>query len=327
MKLKKVISIILSITALAGAYIPAKAEVSLQLNEENITLKKSPFLKDSILMLPLREVAELAQFIVSWDNETQTAHLLRGTTEIEIPVNAKEVNVYGNTVSMPCTPVLQSGTTYVPINLIKAIVKADNSKWDEESGIVAINSQNLFLGSLIGSASTGAGGSNAIAEYDFSAFISGLDYEKYADGASYTAPWVLYGSSRYDDVNQYLVINHFFNRFTTPVLEPGTYTLSFDLKGGTLGKRPEFFFNPPAASSWWYHRSLQSDLADKAVFSWTDSGSNNRARYYLPKIPSDKWTTYKFAFSVSAEEPVTFYLGAEGDDTYLDNLKLVKGVK
>ena len=99
-----------------------------------------------------------------------------------------------------------------------------------------------------------------------------------------------------------LKIKHFrANKFTTPTLIPGVYTLSFKIKtsenvAADAGLPFEIFFNPSSPGSW-FMESEQLKIISNNLKNNLSSDKNERKRYYLKNHVND-WTDIKVQFCV-----------------------------
>lgn len=322
---KKIILLLLicinafSVTAFAN-------KISFKINGEEVDFKNDVFIKDSTVMLPLRETAELGQFAVKWNEGEQKVTLVRGEKWIELQIGNTDVTVDGEKMQTPSAHIIHKNNTYISYPLAKLLLGVVRSSWNEEEGLLEADADDILTGELLGSGS-GSGDSGGM-KYDFKEFLELVDFEIYTKpNAAYSAPWVLNSTSVYDEKNGWLYLYDIFNRFTTPVLTPGTYTLSFDVKNGDdmeAGKVVEFFIDPTWGNNGWYGlQSVQSKLANLAQFKW-EFQPTSRSRYFLQGNTNQKWTTYKFDFTVTEARPVNFYIGSANRHIYLDNVEIKK---
>ncbi|TJX14384.1 copper amine oxidase N-terminal domain-containing protein [Tissierella creatinini] len=75
-------------------------------------------------MIPLRLVGESLGYEVSWEQETKTAELVRGTQWTQVTIGEDRYNFAKMLVRLGVAPVLVEDRTYVPMTFIEEILKA-----------------------------------------------------------------------------------------------------------------------------------------------------------------------------------------------------------
>ncbi len=103
--------------------------IEVEFNDASMGLSKYPYLQNGTLMVPLREMAEGLNFLVTWDAEEQAAKLLKVNTEAKIYAGSAKSIVNGSELILPCESKNVNGTLYCPVGFIKAIADVPFA-WD-----------------------------------------------------------------------------------------------------------------------------------------------------------------------------------------------------
>ena len=80
---------------------------------------------DGQLMVPLREMAEMLDFNIGWDQETQSVKLEKDDHTASLTIGKSEYQYYDMKMDLEVVPELVEGTTYVPASFIQKILLAD----------------------------------------------------------------------------------------------------------------------------------------------------------------------------------------------------------
>lgn len=79
---------------------------------------------DGELMVPLREIAEVLDFNIGWDQETQSAKLEKDDHTASLTIGKGEYQYYDMIIDLGVAPELVESTTYVPVSFIQNILIA-----------------------------------------------------------------------------------------------------------------------------------------------------------------------------------------------------------
>ncbi|CAG7643645.1 hypothetical protein PAESOLCIP111_04517 [Paenibacillus solanacearum] len=124
---------------------PAASAVSIQLklgedqitiNEQSVAVEK-PYVSEGATLVPLRVITSAFGAALSWDSETQTVGLKRGTTTITIQIGSKTATVNGKSQPLEAAAELSNGTTMVPLRFIAEAFGAKVT-FDEQTASVSI---------------------------------------------------------------------------------------------------------------------------------------------------------------------------------------------
>lgn len=141
--MKKILSCILVLTALASTGVYAQDNISVFVNGGQLTFDAAPFIENDRTLVPMRAVFEALGATVVWDEETQTVFAAQisengnNVVSIQIGSNKAFVNSEEQTVDVPAKIV--DDRTFVPLRFVS---EALNSKveWDGETQTVTITS-------------------------------------------------------------------------------------------------------------------------------------------------------------------------------------------
>lgn len=99
--------------------------------ESQVIEVKEIFLKDELIkneegtiMIPLRIVSEALGYEVTWNQETKTAELVRGSIWSAVTIGEDKYNYARMYIELGTAPILQDSTTYVPVNFAEQVLLA-----------------------------------------------------------------------------------------------------------------------------------------------------------------------------------------------------------
>lgn len=90
---------------------------------------------DGTVMVPLRVIVEQLGYKVSWSNKTQTATIKQDKTTLQLAAGSHTATVNSKSVDLPEAPLLQNGTTLVPLRFISENT-GTTVKWDNTAKTV-----------------------------------------------------------------------------------------------------------------------------------------------------------------------------------------------
>ena len=95
--------------------------------DEKEILLKSPLYKNQerVVMLPLRQVAEILGYEVKWSKENQSIELTKGAQWTQVKIGEDDYNFARMKVQLGTAPELKDSTTYIPLDFINEILKAN----------------------------------------------------------------------------------------------------------------------------------------------------------------------------------------------------------
>jgi hypothetical protein len=105
--------------------------------EDVITLDTPAYIKSGRTYLPVRALGESLGAVVSWDEETRTVTLKRGTDLVEMAIGDYNIKTNGSYTTMEVAPEIVGGRTMLPARYVAEAFGALIS-WDEKSQEVVI---------------------------------------------------------------------------------------------------------------------------------------------------------------------------------------------
>ncbi|NEU30377.1 hypothetical protein GN156_06230 [bacterium LRH843] len=78
----------------------------------------APFTTEGRTQVPLRFISEQFGATVNWDQATQTVTIKDGKTTIRLKIGSRNVTVNGKTITIDQAPMIQKGTTFVPLRFV-----------------------------------------------------------------------------------------------------------------------------------------------------------------------------------------------------------------
>lgn len=173
--LKKILACIVCLAGVLGCMNVHADGIKVYYDEKSAELKGYTYIENNIIMLPLREVAEDAQYLIKWVNESQTVRLIKGNDVINVPIGAQEVEILGEKIQLTAPVTLRKGTTYVPVDYIEKLLDAVVS-WDAKSNTLKLSAKPFYIHELLGSASM-------MNKNDNPGLFSEFDYESIVDAS------------------------------------------------------------------------------------------------------------------------------------------------
>lgn len=105
---------------------------------EELVMRAAPFTLNNSTYVEFRSLFEKMGFTIKWDNKARRITGTKGSLEIKLTINQKEITVNGKTIKAENAPVIRNGTTYVPLRLIGEA--ADRKVgWNEQKKTVYIS--------------------------------------------------------------------------------------------------------------------------------------------------------------------------------------------
>ena len=115
--------------------VPYKAEAvtlsKIVFGTDGAEIKGAPVVKDGVVMLPLRELAEADGLTVEWEEDTNTAVLNSGMFSVTLGEN-KYIKGRMKALKLECAPVLVDDKTYVPANYFAEVFDKNVEVKDSE---------------------------------------------------------------------------------------------------------------------------------------------------------------------------------------------------
>lgn len=94
------------------------------INEKEISLNKSLYKNnEGVIMVPLRQIAESLGYEVKWNNETQTAELVKGAQWTAVTIGEDNYNFAKMLIKLGTAPEIKDSSTYVPFNFLEEVMR------------------------------------------------------------------------------------------------------------------------------------------------------------------------------------------------------------
>ncbi len=143
---KRILSLIMVLVlsiALVSTVASAKTDVSVVIDNKPVLFTDgdgAPFIDENgRTLVPLRVVMESFGCIVQWDQNTQTAYVVKDGVTVTIVIGQKYIRVNGMSQAIDTAAVNKDGRTYLPI---RAVLEAFGAtvEWDNNSRSVIVTS-------------------------------------------------------------------------------------------------------------------------------------------------------------------------------------------
>ncbi len=108
-----------------------------KINGEIIACDVSPAIRDDLVFVPLRAIAEKLGLEVSWNEGTSTASAVGDSVSIDVQIGADAAAVNGETVEMDGAAFEKNGRTMVPIRFMSENIGA-SVVWNDETKTVEV---------------------------------------------------------------------------------------------------------------------------------------------------------------------------------------------
>jgi hypothetical protein len=107
------------------------------INDIAVALTGAPVIKLGRTYVPLRFVSEAFGATVSWDPVFQLIDITLGSYSIRLQIGVNFASVNGKKVSLDAAPLLNNGTTIVPVRFVSEILGSDVA-WDDSTKTVTV---------------------------------------------------------------------------------------------------------------------------------------------------------------------------------------------
>lgn len=98
----------------------------MNINKKEVTLTNAAYKnKDGVVMIPLRQIAEVLGYEVKWNNETQSAELTKDTQWTTVKVGEDNYNFAKMLVKLGTAPELKDSKTFVPFTFLEEVLKVN----------------------------------------------------------------------------------------------------------------------------------------------------------------------------------------------------------
>ena len=171
--MRKTLSLVLSVLMILSAFTFQTAfaadDIKVTINGQNLTMDQPPVLVNDRTLVPVRAIFEALGAKVDWNNDTNTATGVLGSTTVEIQIENTVAKVNGKDVTLDVPAKLISDRTLVPVRFISESLGA-KVDWDNDTQTVIITT-------------TSAGG--ALLDLTFDSLTKFENKTDFITGASY----------------------------------------------------------------------------------------------------------------------------------------------
>ncbi|MFE3573534.1 stalk domain-containing protein [Lysinibacillus sp. NPDC059133] len=132
-------------------------------NEQTQSYHSDAIIHNGVTLVPLRGVFETLGATVSWNAKDKTITAKNSTKTVWLMVGSKKAKINGNALAVSVAPIIESGTTLVPLRFISEALGATVS-WNQDLNEVSIYAKGSsqvershWLGYYYNSGYTGSG--------------------------------------------------------------------------------------------------------------------------------------------------------------------------
>lgn len=132
-----------ALTASAILFAPGCAlgqDITVVLNGSELTFETEPRIVDGTTLVPMRKIFEELGMTVSWNSGNNTVTAVKNGKSVVCQIGSKAVTINGETVEVTAAPVIDGGTTLVPLRVISEALGVDVS-WDADTGTVTMTKE------------------------------------------------------------------------------------------------------------------------------------------------------------------------------------------
>ncbi len=142
--MKRTLSLVLSVLMILSAFTFQTAfaadDIKVTINGQNLTMDQPPVLVNDRTLVPVRAIFEALGAKVDWNNDTNTATGVLGSTTVEIQIENTVAKVNGKDVTLDVPAKLISDRTLVPVRFISESLGA-KVDWDNDTQTVIITTE------------------------------------------------------------------------------------------------------------------------------------------------------------------------------------------
>lgn len=145
MNLKKLISITAALgVTTAAVFSPGCAygrDVTVTLNGTTLEFSQQPVIANGTTLVPMRTIFETLGMDVSWNGGDSSVTAVKNGKSAVISVGSKSALINGETVELTEAPIIENGTTLVPLRVISEAMGVD-VQWDQENYTVVMTDED-----------------------------------------------------------------------------------------------------------------------------------------------------------------------------------------
>lgn len=118
-------------------------EISVILNDSKLEFDQPPVTHNYRTMVPIRKIVEALGAEVSWNNDTETASITKGSINVKITIGNSTIYSNGREIITDTPAMILNDRTLVPVRFISEIFGCAVD-WNEESKTVSITEHSEF---------------------------------------------------------------------------------------------------------------------------------------------------------------------------------------
>jgi len=120
----------------------ASSEITLKVNNKNISSDATPFIKSGTTYVPIRFIADALDVdSISWNSDNKSVSIKNSSSTILLFVNKNYAYVNNEYKNLANNALIHNDRTFVPIRFISEILGA-SVDWDEKNSSVLISTEN-----------------------------------------------------------------------------------------------------------------------------------------------------------------------------------------
>lgn len=130
---------LLSDTTGFSRIIPKEKNIRIRLDNREVRLSTLPVAQNGTTMLPMRELFELLEAEINWDNATQTVTARKDNKQISVTVGSVTAYLNGTAILLDEPPFMKNGITMIPLRFAAETLEYEIA-WDPDKRIVQLSS-------------------------------------------------------------------------------------------------------------------------------------------------------------------------------------------
>lgn len=124
-------------------------QLNVKTSGENLTLEAAPYIKNGSTMVPMRSIFEELGYLVEYISDSKKIVSTNGTKRIIMTIGSNKATVDGIEKTMPVSPEVVNGRTFVPLRFISENSNAKVNWIDSSSPITVSMDKRLDIGNFI----------------------------------------------------------------------------------------------------------------------------------------------------------------------------------
>ena len=135
--------ILIVVSSSLGFAAESLTDIEVRINGESVKLEDPLILKAGRILAPARFMFDQLGIDMQWDTENEVASALIGDLTIDIPLESREVTVYGETETLDIPAQVFHGKTYLPVRFIVESL-GTHVHWSETLRTIDIVTPDIF---------------------------------------------------------------------------------------------------------------------------------------------------------------------------------------